>query len=142
MCRWGTAEKQRIIKRYLKNKYGKDNYKEYIGIAADEFDRIEKNLKPGKILPLVEWNMSENDCLEYCYKQGFEWKETYRLYDILDRVSCWCCSNKNKKELNNMFYYLPNYYLKIIGLLKEIIKNNDKNSVVVKKAKDFYMKML
>jgi len=41
-----------------------------------------------------------------------------------------------------MFYYLPNYYLKIISLLKEIKKNNNKDSIVVKKAEEFYMKML
>lgn len=32
------------------------------------------------------------------------------LYDILDRVSCWCCSNKNRRELKNIFTYLPDYW--------------------------------
>ncbi len=87
--------------------------------------------------------MTEKACLEYCYEHGFEWKEdTVRLYDVLDRVSCWCCANKNKKELNNMFYYLPSYYLKIIGLLKQIKMHNKNNCVVVKKAEEFYLKML
>lgn len=143
ICRWGTTEKERIIKRYLKKKYGKGNYKEYVGIASDEAQRATRKLKEGKLLPLVtEWNMTEKDCLNYCYKQGYNWEETTRLYDILDRVSCWCCANKNKKELDNMFYYLPEYYLKIIGLLKQIKKNNNKNSIVVKKAEEFYLKML
>lgn len=87
--------------------------------------------------------MTEKECLKYCYQHGFEWKEaSVRLYDVLDRVSCWCCANKNKKELNNMFYYLPSYYLKIIGILKQIKQNNKKDSVIVKKAKEFYLKML
>ena len=30
-----------------------------------------------------------------------------RLYDILDRVSCWCCKNKNRKELKAIYQYLP-----------------------------------
>ena len=50
------------------------------------------------------------------------------LYGILDRVSCWCCANKNKKELENMRLYLPDYYLKYIALLKQIKKNNKKRS--------------
>ena len=87
--------------------------------------------------------MTEKDCLKFCYQYGFEWREdSVRLYDVLDRVSCWCCANKNKKELNNMFYYLPKYYLKIIELIKQIKANNRKSSVVVKKAEEFYLKML
>ncbi len=61
--------------------------------------------------------MTEKDCLNYCYNQGFEWKENgIRLYDILDRVSCWCCTNKNKKELNNYKKYLPEYFEKLYTL--------------------------
>lgn len=73
--------------------------------------------------------MTEADCLKYCYSKGFEWKENnIRLYDVLDRVSCWCCANKNKKELENMRIYLPDYYLKNIALLKQIKKNNKKRN--------------
>ena len=36
-----------------------------------------------------------------------------RLYDILDRVSCWCCCNKNLKELKNMYRFLPDYWQKL-----------------------------
>lgn len=138
----GTAEKNQAISKYLKSNYGNE-YKEYIGIAADETKRINKERNPNKELPLVKWEMTENDCLKYCYKRGYDWNENgIKLYDVLDRVSCWCCSNKNKKELDNMFYYLPDYYLKIIGLLKEIKKKNNKDSIVVKKAEEFYKKML
>ena len=45
--------------------------------------------------------MTEKDCLKYCYESGFSWDEDgIDLYSILDRVSCWCCCNKNLKELN------------------------------------------
>ncbi|MCI9038449.1 MAG: phosphoadenosine phosphosulfate reductase family protein [Clostridia bacterium] len=141
LCRWGTTEKERIIKRYLKNKYGKGNYKEYVGIASDEVKRVERKLKEGKLLPLNEWNMTEKDCLDYCYKQGYNWEETTRLYDVLDRVSCWCCANKNKKELNNMFRYLYSYYFARIMLLKQIKENNERGSKVVKKAEEQFIKM-
>lgn len=137
----GTAEKNTTITKYLKSQYGED-YKEYIGIAADETKRIEKERTEHKLLPLIGWKMTEADCLEYCYKNGFYWEEDgIRLYDILDRVSCWCCANKNKKELDNMLKYLPNYYLDNIRLLKQIKKNNKKNSIVVEKAKEQFLKM-
>lgn len=107
-CRWGTTAKLKAI-----NQYCRDNY-QYVGIAADEPKRIEKALKQGKILPLVNIGMTEKDCLELCYKQGFFWEENgVQLYDILDRVSCWCCANKNLKELRNYHKYLPEYWHKL-----------------------------
>lgn len=127
-CRWGTTEKNKTIEKYLKEQYGND-YKEFIGIAADEITRIEKERNEHKLLPLVDWKMTEADCLEYCYNRGFYWEENdVRLYDVLDRVSCWCCANKNKKELENMRIYLPEYYLKYIDLLKRIKANNKKRN--------------
>ena len=52
-----------------------------------------------------------NDCLNYCYEKGFNWLEDgIELYSILDRVSCWCCANKNLKELKNYYKYLPEYW--------------------------------
>lgn len=111
-CRWGTTEKNRSISIYLKNKYGED-YKEYVGIAADEPSRIKDDIH--KVYPLfTNWKMSEYDCLEYCYSKGFYWEEDgVRLYDVLDRVSCWCCSNKNLKELRNYYKFLPKYWNKL-----------------------------
>ena len=58
--------------------------------------------------------MTEKDCLKYCYDKGFNWNENgIELYSILDRVSCWCCANKNLKELKNYYKYLPSYWGKL-----------------------------
>ena len=60
--------------------------------------------------------MTEADCLKFCYDRGFFWNEDngygkiVRLYDFLDRCSCWCCQNKNLKELEAIYKYLPNYW--------------------------------
>lgn len=110
-CRWGTTEKNKSISRYLKDNYGNE-YKEYVGIASDEPQRITDN--SFKIYPLYDWNLTEKDCLLYCYEQGYFWLEDeIRLYDILDRVSCWCCANKNLKELKNYYKHLPKYWNKL-----------------------------
>jgi len=113
-CRWGTTDKIRIVDKYCES----EPTKVYVGIAIDEPKRIEKERKPYKIFPLVEWGMTEKDCLEYCRNNGWDWKEEtpnryMDLYDILDRVSCWCCSNKNRKELKNIYLYLPYYWNKL-----------------------------
>lgn len=109
-CRWGTTDKIRTMDKYCES----EPTICYVGIAADEINRIYKPRKFYKILPLVDWNMSEQQCLEYCYEKGWNWEEDgIELYNILDRVSCWCCRNKNKKELRNIFNYLPRYWEKL-----------------------------
>lgn len=139
-CRWGTTEKNITISKYLKEQYGQD-YREYIGIASDETKRVEKERNEHKLLPLVDWEMTEKDCLEYCYNKGYYWEENeIKLYDILDRVSCWCCANKNKRELENLYKYMPDYWKKNVDLLKKIKKKN-KKGIVVQQAEKQFVKM-
>ena len=117
-CRWGTTDKLAVIERYAKGAI------EYVGIAADEKSRLVKERKGSKVFPLAEWGMKEADCLSYCYDRGFTWEEdagagVVRLYDVLDRVSCWCCANKNLRELRNMRYLLPEYWSKLENLQRK-----------------------
>lgn len=85
---------------------------EYIGIAADESGRGKE-----KCYPLVEWGWTEYQCLQYCYAKGYSWQEGgIELYSILDRVSCWCCRNKNLRELNAIYHNLPQYWDKLRAL--------------------------
>lgn len=107
-ARWGTANKTSTLDRYAKS-LGNDIL-QYIGIAADEQKRLQR-LPPKKVAPLARFGFSEADALAYCYEKGFFWEENgIRLYDVLDRVSCWCCANKNLKELRNIRTYLPEYW--------------------------------
>lgn len=67
--------------------------------------------------PLVEMGMSEADCLELCYRRGHDWEQDgVRLYDVLDRVSCWCCRNKNMRELRAMSKELPFYFDRLMAM--------------------------
>ena len=116
-CRWGTTEKLKAIEKYCKGNY------EYVGIDYDEQNRLSKERKVNTLFPLAEWKMTEKDCLEYCYNKGYDWNEDgIELYSILDRVSCWCCCNKNLKELENYYKYLPKYWNK----LKELQSKTDR----------------
>jgi 3'-phosphoadenosine 5'-phosphosulfate sulfotransferase (PAPS reductase)/FAD synthetase len=82
----------------IKRKYGckKTDIIEFHGIALDEEERSEKNKEKVVKYPLIDWEMTEKDCLQYCYSKGFDWSG---LYEKFDRVSCWCCPLSNKKEL-------------------------------------------
>ena len=115
--------KTRAIQKF-KQSLG-DNVIDYVGIAVDEPARFEKAQAEGKRLPLVEWGMAEADCLSYCHERGWFWFENstcdlIELYSILDRVSCWCCANKNLKELRNIQRYLPEYWRRLQELQAQI----------------------
>lgn len=108
LCRWGTTEKIRTLENYCKGQI------EYVGLAFDEQKRISKTRKGIKKFPLNDWKMIEADALNYCYEIGCEYiEEGYRLYDLLDRASCYCCGNKNLKELRNIYSCLPCYWDKL-----------------------------
>ena len=104
-CRWCTTLlKNQVVDNYLK-KYKSEGYLEYIVIAADERERERE-----KQYPLIEWNMTEADCLKYCYEKGFDWGG---LYEHLDRVSCWCCPLKRIKEYKILYKYYPELWQKL-----------------------------
>lgn len=118
-CRWGTADKINAL-----DKAGHGGTA-YIGIAADETQRLTKKRSRPAQFPLAEWGMTEADCLKYCYERGYEWREDggagpMRLYDILDRVSCWCCSNSNLKELKNIYLHQPAYWERLRGIQRHL----------------------
>ena len=122
-CRWGTTEKILTLDKHIIP----PPQTHYIGIAADETERLNRLVSP-KCAPLSWFGVTEKNALEYCYNNGWDWKEETSttdsgyidLYDILDRVSCWCCANKNRKELKNIWMYLPEYWNKLKSLQSKI----------------------
>lgn len=106
--RWCTQLlKKSVVKKYLL-KY--NNITEFHGIALDERERESKNKEKNVKYPLIEFEMTEADCLEYCYSLGFDWGG---LYEKLGRVSCWCCPLKSLKELEVIYEEYPNYWQKL-----------------------------
>lgn len=120
--RWGTALKLDAIKEHNKT-YGDECIVEYVGVAADETHRInrKRNGNRVKLYPLIEWGMTEKDCLEYCYNHGWHWSENgYELYDLLDRVSCKYCKNKNLNELRNIYHHIPDVWQELKELQDKV----------------------
>ena len=105
--RWCTAKlKDRPRELFLRTLREKHDIIEYIGIAADETYRLERacNNRPNVRLPLIEWGMTEADCLQYCYERGYDWDG---LYSLMHRVSCWCCPLQSIKELRVIYKHFP-----------------------------------
>lgn len=123
VCRWGTTWKTQALDRYAGGAV------QYIGIAADEQHR-RRELTGKKRSILIERGITEAECLKICRDSGWHWREVTSeaengyvdLYDILDRVSCWCCANKNIRELWNMWKYLPAYWNGLKFLQSRIVR--------------------
>lgn len=109
--RWCTNYfKKSVIRKYIKNKYKDCDIIEYHGIAIDETERLNKNKEKVIKYPLVNWNMTEKDCLEYCYAKGFNWSG---LYEKFHRLSCWCCPLQRLGGLKILYREYPNLWNKL-----------------------------
>ena len=105
--RWCTGYlKPDVIDRYLVGLKRQYEIVQYIGIAADEPQRVREYR-----YPLVEWGMTEKDCLEYCYARGYDWGG---LYGLFGRVSCWCCPLQGLQELRMLRSYFPGLWEQLI----------------------------
>lgn len=101
--RWCTSYlKTRVINDYLKDLEKEYEIIHYVGIAADEEERVK-----ALCYPLVEWGVTEKEALAYCYSKGFDFGGLYQLFD---RVSCWCCPLQGLTELRNLRKYFPDLW--------------------------------
>ena len=114
--RWCTKHlKLEPIKKYFQDLRGAYDVIQYIGIAADEGYRLERehNKNPNHLHPLVEWNWTEADAMAYCRAHGYDWEG---LYDIFARVSCWCCPLQHYDELRKLRKHFPDLWQRLIEL--------------------------
>ena len=111
--RWCTEHlKNQPRKRYFRSLHEQYHIIEYVGIAADEGYRLNRknNQRDNCLHPLVDWGMTEADCLQYCYERGFHWNG---LYEIFSRVSCWCCPLQSLEELRKLYRHFPDLWDKL-----------------------------
>ncbi|MDD5185542.1 MAG: phosphoadenosine phosphosulfate reductase family protein [Paludibacter sp.] len=117
MLRWCTMQKINLIKQAMRPFRP---YVQYIGFSSDENDRVLKasisgnNVKRDHFMnnefPLVEWGMTEADCLKYCFEKGYDWGG---LYNYFSRVSCWCCPLQNQTDLAKLCKHFPDMWKRL-----------------------------
>ncbi len=81
-------------------------YTQFLGITFDEKSREQSSKQAGRNVryPLVEWQITEKQALEYCYSKGLDWDG---LYEKFHRVSCWCCPLSRIRELRVLYNDFP-----------------------------------
>ena len=73
----------------------KINIVQYLGIAADEPERIKRHSIPGKILPLVDIGWDEAFCRQWCEENDL----LSPIYTTATRGGCWFCHNQGVDQL-------------------------------------------
>lgn len=101
------------IRKHCKKYYQGERIIHYVDIAADEQYRLERQSNKYHIHPLVEWGWTEKDALEYCYSKGFYFGG---LYNIFERVSCWCCPLQSLTELKKLYVNFPTLWRRLKAL--------------------------
>lgn len=108
-ARWCTSKlKTDLIERHFRELAKTLEVVHYVGIAADETRRVKD-----KRYPLVEWGVTEDDALAYCYAHGFDWGG---LYETFDRVSCWCCPLQLLAALRKLRHGFPELWERLMDM--------------------------
>lgn len=71
------------------------NIVQYLGIAADEPERIKRHSRPGIILPLVDIGWDEAYCRKWCEENDL----LSPIYTNATRGGCWFCHNQGVDQL-------------------------------------------
>lgn len=108
MRRWCTREKVDTINKYLRSVQCPVSC---IGIAADEAHRVRERQKYPCRYPLIEWDIDEPSALAICKAHGFHWGG---LYDLFQRVSCFCCPLQRIGELKKLRKNFPELWEKML----------------------------
>lgn len=110
--RWCTRFlKEEPMRKYLFAKYGR-RCCQCIGIAADETKRF-KHKRVIDRHPLVEYGMTEAQCLDYCLSKGYDFGG---LYNHFARISCFCCPLNRIGDARNTWKYYPEQWKRIVEL--------------------------
>lgn len=82
------------------------NTVQYLGIAADEPERIARHTKSGIILPLVEIGWNEAYCRKWCEENDL----LSPIYTTAARGGCWFCHNQSIDQLRLLRKDYPEYW--------------------------------
>jgi len=78
----------------------------YVGIAADEPERLARLDGRTKISLLNKYGCTEADARKLCGKYGL----LSPIYEHCSRNGCWFCPNAGKKELQHLLTHHPELY--------------------------------
>jgi 3'-phosphoadenosine 5'-phosphosulfate sulfotransferase (PAPS reductase)/FAD synthetase len=85
----------------------------YVGIAYDERARLDRKMYDETFrFPLVEWKMSEQDCLDFLNDRDM----LNPLYNYFDRLGCWLCPRQRIESLRSLWRMYPDLWAELLRL--------------------------
>lgn len=110
------------------------NVIEFHGIAFDEKERASNNKGRSIKYPLVEWQITEKQALNYCYSRGLDWGG---LYEKFHRVSCWCCPLSRIGEFRVLYNDFPELWKELGEMDKRSFRKFTKDYSVADLSEKF-----
>jgi 3'-phosphoadenosine 5'-phosphosulfate sulfotransferase (PAPS reductase)/FAD synthetase len=110
---WCTARKITECNKLFR---GLNGTIECIGYSTGERFRARKIIQKKKWLvwfPLIEYGFSESDALSYCKSLGYTWGG---LYEVFNRVSCFCCPKAGPKRIDQLKVNFPDLYARYLEM--------------------------
>ena len=113
-CAINKPCKVRPIKKFLKS-IGEE-FIQYIGIATDEPVRMERIVKAGKQVSLLEkYGYTEQMAFDLCKKYDL----LSPIYEFTNRGGCWFCPNMRYAQLKHLRTYHRDLWQKLLELENE-----------------------
>ena len=120
--RWCTGQlKTHLIRKEVNRLKKERNAMHYVGIAADEPNRIK-----GEQYPLVDQGITEAEALRICYDRGFDWGGLYQIYN---RCSCWCCPLQRIGALKKLRTHHPEVWAQLREMDRRAIEQFGHNAL-------------
>jgi len=92
---WCNSRLKMAAIRQMPKSDGVTNIVQYLGIASDEPERIERHTKPNVVLPLVLAGWDEAYCRHWCEENDL----LSPIYSSSARGGCWFCHNQGVEQL-------------------------------------------
>lgn len=85
---------------------------QYVGLAADEQDRLMRDGVRGTVSLLDKYGIAEADTYGICKRHGL----LSPIYEFTDRGGCWFCPNAKRPELRHLYDHHPDLWAKMLAL--------------------------
>ena len=112
-CQVNRSAKIKPIEDFLKTL--DKQYAQYVGIATDEPERLERAKGKGQISLLEKYGYTEQMAYDLCEKYGM----LSPVYEFTNRGGCWFCPNARKPELKNLRNNHPDLWQRLLDLEDE-----------------------
>lgn len=137
MVRGAWCNDRLKVKQLKQWKKGMSDYISVVGIAADEYKRVNRKKESGTILPLVKYGITEAEAFDLCKREGLL---STAYNNGRTRLGCWFCHNQRLSELRRLRKEYPDLWERLLELDEVSTCSFKPNKVTVQQLDDRFRK--